>query len=272
MKRRILCLLAVLVLLAALCVPAAAEDSENYVYDLAGILNEDDVSVLNDLARDISLQHNCGIYVAVFPDMAEYGYHSIEDFAEAVYKQWDLGLGSERTGIALVMSMDDRDYDLCAYGNDAHYAFTDYGKDVVADEFKDDFRSNDWAEGFYDYIRACEYMLTKAEEGDPVDVSYSRGPAPSLTEKLGKSAPIGIIAGIIIAFVYCSMLKKSMKTAKIAREAAQYVAPQGVRMQDEQDMFTHTTVTRQHIERERSGGGGGTSVNSGGFSHSSGKF
>jgi hypothetical protein len=45
-------------------------------------------------------------------------------------------------------------------------------------------------------------------------------------------------------------------------------------MQDQQDMFTHTTVTRQHIERDSGSrsGGGGTSVNSGGFSHSIGKF
>ena len=80
--------------------------------------------------------------------------------------------------------------------------------------------------------------------------------------------------GLIIAFIYCAGLKKKMKSAKIAREASAYIAPQGAWMQDQQDMFTHATVTRQHIERDSGSrsGGGGTSVNSGGFSHSSGKF
>ena len=65
-----------------------------------------------------------------------------------------------------------------------------------------------------------------------------------------------------------------MKSAKIAREASRYISPQGVWMQDQQDMFTDTPVTRQRIEHDSGSrsGGGGTSVNSGAFSHSSGKF
>ena len=276
MKRKLLCLLAALaVLVCAVCVPAAAEETENFVFDLAGVLSSEDVLTLNDAAREVSERHGCGVYIAVFKDMGEYGFSNIEAFSEEVYKQWELGMGANRTGIVLVMSMSDRDYDLCAYGDAAHTAFTDYGKDSLADDFKDNFRQDDWAGGFADYVSGCDYMLRRAESGDPVDVpGYTPSREPTLGEKLGHSAPIGVIVGVIIAFVYCSSLKKKMKTAKIAREASRYIVPQGVWMQDQQDMFTHTTVTRQHIERDSGSrsGGGGTSVNSGGFSHSSGKF
>ena len=276
MKRKLLCLLAALTLLVcAVCVPAAAEETENFVYDLAGILSTDDVLALNDAAREVSQNHGCGVYIAVFDDMGEYGFSNIEDFSEEVYKQWDLGMGADRTGIVLVMSMSERDYDLCAHGDAAHTAFTDYGKDSLADDFIDNFRGNDWAGGFADYINTCDYMLRRAESGDPVDVpGYTPYREPTLGEKLGHSAPIGVIIGVIIAFIYCGSLKKKMKSAKIAREASRYIVPQGVWMQDQQDMFTHTTVTRQRIERDSGSrsGGGGTSVNSGGFSHSSGKF
>ena len=274
MKRKVFCALCALMLLACLlCVPAAAEETENFVYDIADLLTTDDVLSLNDAAKAVSERYGCGVYIAVFDDMAEYGYRSIESFAEAVYEQWELGIGEERNCIILVMSMAERDYDLCAHGELGHTAFTDYGKERLADEFKDNFRYDDWAGGFRDYVEECAYMLGRAENGDPVDVPGYSTRQSSMTEKLGKAVGPGLIIGVIIAFIYCSSLKSKMKTAKIAREASTYIAPQGIWMQDEQDMFTHTTVTRQHIERDSGRGGhGGTSVNSGGFSHSSGKF
>ena len=41
-------------------------------------------------------------------------------------------------------------------------------------------------------------------------------------------------------------------------------------MHERYDIYTHTTVTRHKIPKND--GGGGTSINSGGFSSSSGKF
>ena len=245
-----------------------------FVFDLADLLSDSEELRLNEAAGEVSRRYGCGVYIAVFDDMAEYGYHNIESFAEAVFAEWDLGLGEDRTCISLVMSMSERDYDLCAHGDLAHTAFTDYGKEVLADEFKDNFRRDDWAGGFSDYIDQCGYMLGRAEQGDPIDVPSGGTRVQSdLKDRFLHNLGPGIIVGIIIAFVYCGILKSKMKSAKIAREASAYIAPDGIRMQKEDDMFTHTTVTRQHIERDNDRGGhGGTSVNSGGFSHSSGKF
>ena len=277
MKRRILCTLCVLMLLACLVsAPVLAEDSEYYVFDMAGILSEEEAAQLNEAAREVSLRYDCGVYIAVFDDMSEYGFSSIESFAEEVYRQWNLGIGEEGNSIALVMSMVDRDYDLCAHGDLAHTAFTDYGKEALADEFKDNFRRDDWAGGFSDYIAQCGYMLERSAEGEPIDIPYGEvnWTPPALPERVLRALVPGLIVGIIIAFIYCGALKSKMKSAKIAREASAYIAPNGIRMQDESDMFTHTTVTRQRIERDSDSRGshGGTSVNSGGFSHSSGKF
>ena len=272
LKRLFSALCALVLLACILCVPAAAEEKETFVYDLAGVLSDEEASDLNNLARTVSLHHLCGVYIAVFPDMGEYGYRNIEDFAEAVYKQWEFGIGEDLTGIVLVMSMSERDYDLCAYGDGAHYAFTDYGKEVLADKFKDNFRQNDWAGGFADYIEQCDYMLSRAEDGNPIDISGgSSRSSRNMSDRITKSILPGLVVGIIVAFIYCGSLKNKMKSAKIAREASAYIAPRGIWMQAQEDVFTHTTQTRQHIDRDR-GSHGGTSVNSGGFSHSSGKF
>ena len=56
--------------------------------------------------------------------------------------------------------MAERDYSLIAYGSDAHYAFTDYGKTVLENGFLDDFRRDDWNSGFSDYISGCEQLLS----------------------------------------------------------------------------------------------------------------
>ncbi len=274
MKRKIICTLFALMLLACLiCVPAAAEETEPFVYDIAAILTDSEVLDLNDAAKTVSLRYGCGVYIAVFDDMEEYGYGDIEDFAEAVYAEWELGIGEDSNCIILVMSMAERDYDLCAHGELGHTAFTDYGKEVLADRFTDDFRSNDWAGGFEDYISQCDYMLGRAESGSPIDSGSGSSRAQrDLSQRIVNSILPGLVVGIIIAFIYCSALKSKMKSAKIAREASTYIAPQGVRMQAEDDMFTHTTVTRQRIERDSGSRSGGTHVNSGGFSHHSGKF
>ncbi len=276
MKQKVLCVLCALAILTCiLCAPTLAEETETFVFDVAGILSASEAAQLNEAAKEVSLRYGCGVYIAVFDDMGEYGFQYIESFAEEVFNQWSLGIGEEGNSIALVMSMADRDYDLCAHGDIAHTAFTDYGKGVLADEFTDNFRSDDWAGGFSDYISQCDYMLRRSEQGDPIDIPSGGGYVVRYTilQRIGRAIMPGLIIGIIIAFIYCSGLKRKMKSAKIAREASAYIAPQGIWMQDESDMFTHTTVTRQRIEHDNDRSShGGTSVNSGGFSHSSGKF
>lgn len=277
MKKRLFVVLAIAVLLLCLAVPAAAQETELYVYDVDDYLTAEEWEQLEIDAEAVSERYAFGVYIAVFDDMGAYGIYDIEEFSEEVYKEWELGYDTAGNGILLVLSMADRDYDLVAYGDFGNYAFTDYGKDVLADTFLDDFRYDHWYEGFRDYIGGCASLLEAAGNGEPVDVSYgSYEPTRSvpLAEKVGSSLVPALIVGVIAALIYCSILKSRMKTAVAATEASRYVAEYGVNMLVQDDIFTHSTVVRQHIDRDSGSRshGGGTSVNSGGFSHHSGKF
>ena len=84
--------------------------------------------------------------------------------------------------------------------------------------------------------------------------------------------PLIIVIPLVLALAVCLVLTGQMKTAKRKTEAGDYMVPNGVEMRIVQDMFTHRTVTRQVIQNENKGGGGGTTVNSRGFSGKSGKF
>ena len=271
MKKLCSLFLVLLLLAAAASVPALAEDTE-FVYDWAEILSDTEVSALTEAAASISRDHNVGVYIVTLSDMEDYNFHDIEACAETFFNDMELGLGADRTGIMLILSMAERDYDIDAHGDFAHYAFTDYGKTTISDAFLDNFRQNDWYGGFYDYLARCEQMLILAEAGEPVDITVSERVSAGLT-------PGGLICSaalsLLIAWLVCSLLKGKMKTAKLAAEADSYVPDGTARITDRQDRFTHTTQTRRKIEKSdssRSGGGGGTSISSGGHSHSSGKF
>ena len=267
-----LCSLLLVLLLAAVLAsaPALAEDTE-FVYDWAGILSDTEIDALTSAAEEISRAHNVGVYIVTLPDMRDYNYYDIEACAEAFYDEMLLGLGPDRTGIMLILSMAERDYDIDAHGDFAHYAFTDYGKTTISDVFLDKIRRDDWYGGFFDYLSRCEQMLVAAEDGSPVDIT--------VTERVrGQLTPGGLLCSavlsLLIAWFVCSLLKGRMKTAVDAADADMYVQNGAAQITYRQDHFTHATQTRRKIERSDSSrsGGGGTSISSGGPSHSSGKF
>ena len=179
MKKRIFSLILSLTVAVALFLPVAAyaastdvstEVDAEYVFDVYGLLTNSEQRKLENRAEEISEQYGCGVYIVIVDDYEDYAYY-VETAAEYIYEDTGLGMGSKRDGVMLLLSMHDRDYDIVAYGY-GNTAFTDYGKERVAEEFKDDFRSNDWYNGLNDYLNICERYLGYAENGKPVDVGH----------------------------------------------------------------------------------------------------
>lgn len=288
MKKRLFSLLLCLLLLLSLNTAALAAEGGR-VIDEAGLLTADEWAYLEEQAAIVGEQYGVGIYIAVIEDYTDYGF-SVEDAAESLYLTHDFGLGDEACGILLLLSMAERDYELCAYGTQAHIAFTDYGKDQLANVFLDNFRNNDWYGGFIDYIATCGEYLELASAGTPVDVAGSSGDIYyydengelERVEHTGTqhglfwapgwivSAVIGVLLALLIAWI---VKRVTMKSVAAKAEAGNYIvgAP---KFRVRTDQFTHVTESRRKIETSSGSGGssGGTSVNSGGFSHSSGKF
>ena len=269
----ILCL--ALCMSAGFCAHAAGID---YVTDAAGVLTEEGISVLNEQAKTVSEYYGCGVYVVVVDDYRSYVNGGMQDFSEAVYQQYELGLGEGRDGILLALSMAERDYDLCAYGDFAHYAFTDYGKDKLSETFLDNFRDNDFFGGFNDYIANSTSLLDLAKNGNPLDtVIYEEEP-----EKPGWDAfeiVLILVVSSLVSLAVCAVFAAQMKTAKRSSYAHNYVYAGDTRLRERSDRFLYHNVVRTRIRRDdddgpRAGGGrpGGTTINAGGFSHKGGKF
>ena len=277
MKRRIVCILLVALLLLGLCctafaeAPAATEPQLWNITDTVGLLTSDEDLTLEARAEEISAQYGVGIYLLILEDYSEY-YDDPYETAYELYHQNTLGMGEDRDGVILLMSMSDRKYATFFYGPKAEYAFDAYGQELMEEEFLDDFRDDDWYDGFEDYLEVCAEYLERAEAGDPVrrDDSSAGGSSVSgigttILVCLGISAVIAMIVGLI--------LRGKMKSVRKGTHADAYVTG-SLNLTASRDQYTHTTETRTKIEHESSdsGGGGSSACSGGGGSGRSGSF
>lgn len=262
MKRKICSFLLAFLLLLALAPAALADGAQlSYVTDDAGILTASETAALEKTAQSIAQRYGVGIYLVTVEDANRIDSRGTYEAAYTVYHNYSLGIGAERNGAILLLSMNDRAFAHFYYGSESEYAFNKYGQEQIEDVFLDNFRENDWYGGFSDYLTACGEYLALAEEGHPV----RRSPVPAII--------ISCAAGILIAFLVCSILKRKMKSVYVQARADGYVSG-GLRLSRQTDRFTHRTETRRHIEPPKPSGGGGGSVGhtGGGGSGRSGHF
>lgn len=172
-----------------------------------------------------------------------------------------MGYGEDQSCIILMLSTEYRDYDIMAHGY-GNIAFTDYGKEKMAEAFLDEFGEDDWYGGFTEYLDCCERYLNLAAEGTPFDVGSDRSPLVGIA--------VGVLVPLLIAFLICSYFKSQMKTANMQEAAQVYIDGQGLVLTRQNDCFLHTTRSERYIEPQHESGG--TSVDSSGSSHESGKF
>jgi len=281
MKKRIVTLLALVCLMMSLMLPVYAAEGA-YIYEPTYVLvSEAEAAELNRQCAEAAAAYDCGIYAVVIMDHTEY-HNDPYDAAQVIYRDMDFGVGENKNGILLMLSMAERDYALVCYGDIANSVFTDRTQEAIADGFLDDFAVNNWSGGLSDYVSDCVYALESFDGtiGESYDGYYEEGVyyPETVGSRLqsvlsGYGWAIGLVS-LVIALVACLVMKSSMKTAKIATRAGEYIPQGGVDLRVRQDVFTHTTRQVIHHERNESsgGGGGGTSVRSSGFSGRSGKF
>ena len=299
MKKRLFSLVLILLLLAALLPAAfaeqsAAEETEApvfpYVLDQAGLLSDSQRQTLEEKAASLSEQHQCSLYVVTVEDYTQYNYN-IVTATQGIFNYYHLGWGDGQDGVILLLSMKERDFDLDGHGSKGETICGYESRWLIEDEFLDNFRNNDWYGGFKDYLDVCDKQLTKLENGeditagadiitgpDGLDYHSYNNPYASTERSILPRLLVVIFVPLVVALIVCMSLKGQMKTAREATGADEYLVPQSMKLNVQEDRFTHRTRTQTLIEtdsnhRSGGGGGGGSSFHSGGgFSGSSGKF
>lgn len=251
----------------------APEESEpsnvgmQYVFDISDLLTYEEWEDLETRAADISNRQHCGVYFALVDDFTDYGDGSVYEVTYQLYHGSELGIGANRDGIIVLLSMEERDYAMFVYGEYAEYAFNSYGQKKLEETFLTDFGYDDWYGGISHYLNTCDEFLTKAEAGEPVREALWVWVVSYLFMIIFITVMCCIISGII-----CYLLLRGMKTVSQKVEANEYIAEGGLQLTERYDQYTHTTETRTKIQKESSSGGSTHSESGGGGSGRSGKF
>lgn len=224
-----------------------------YMFDASDLLTIEEWEKLESRAKEITQRYNCGVYMALLDDYTDYGSGSVADVTEQIYQELNLGAGLDRDGIFLLLSLEERDFTLYAYGDLAKYAFDDYGREKLSEEFLGDFGDNRWYDGFAHYLDGCDEYLAKAQEGKPVRSS----PVMWIAIAIGGSC--------LVAIAVCLVLKGQMKSVRQKAKADEYLSGEGLILMDQHDHYTHTTTTRTKIAKESSDSDSGGSSTSGKF-------
>lgn len=274
MKRRIAIAGLVLLLTCMVFPMCFAQGTFPFITDKAGLLTAEEVRALEDRASEISTRYEMGVYIIALDDFQKYSnYRSISNAAMDIYDSYGLGLGEDKAGVTLMLSMAERDYNLDFYGSRADYAFTEAGRDRMEDRIVSRLRNDDYYGAFSAWLDLCDSYLLAAKDSNPVGQGE-----PSSADWQEDSEGMGFLAvipGIVAAALTGAVLVAPMRTAGQKANANDYVVDGSLELTRRSDMFLRRSVTRrprQNNSNSRPGGGGGVHYSGGGHSGRSGKF
>ena len=235
-----------------------------YVIDDARLLTIEQRQELNTYAEKITETYGVGIYIMSVEDFHNYGEEpQIFDVLWNYYHDNSLGYGADRQGMILMLSIAERDFATFFYGEDTEYAFNGFGQAQLENYFLDDFGSDDWYDGFMDFLVASEDFMAKAAAGEPVrDNPWSL-------------ASVFVLIALFVSFVVTRLLWMKMANVAAQKGAKRYQTAEGLVLTKQIDQFLTQTIRRRKIESSDSGSGrsGSSRAHSGGGgSGRSGKF
>ena len=246
--------------------PQPALANETYVLDSYGLYTSSQYDSLESKAQQLSSTYDVGVYLLVVDNI---GSRSVRQYAIDYYNQNDLGMGSDRSGILLLIAVRSRDYVTVTYG-DGINAFTDYQIERMEDAIVDELRDDDWYDAAQVYYEQAQFALDfRAEHGEPLD--YDNAPMDPMMRII--FLLVGIAIAALVAGGYCSVLYRQMKTARQQVQADNYLDRNSFVLLSHDDSFiTSSVVATPRASSSSRGGGfrGGSSIGSGGFGGSGG--
>ncbi len=244
MKKRIFCLTLAVLLSMALALTTNADTSaatdDTFVIDAASLLTDGEKIELSDQLRNISYEYGVQIAVATIDT---FDGDSLNDSIGLTYDELELGYGSNRDGILLLVSVNPQQYSILTEGL-ASKAIDKNDIESIGSAIVSDLSAGNYLEAFQSYADECAYYLDGHMNGFPFKFG----------QNLLISLVIGIVAGIIVAFV----LKGQLKSVRKQDRANVYVKPGSMQLTTSIDLFLYRTIDRRKKESSSSGSSGST--------------
>ena len=193
-------------------------------------------------------------------------------FSDDYFDYNGFGLGDDRSGVVLIISMDPRECYISACGEGTAYFDYDDCQNII-DDFYDDLKSGNYGSVFGTFIDDAEQYVDFGRNGK--SVSYR---LDSMKADWGFAIALPIAIGIILAFVTVGILTRRNKSVAMKANAADYQVGNSLVITRNDEHFLYKNVTSTPIPSDDSSGGSGgssigssgTHISSSGSSHSGG--
>lgn len=256
--------LGTLLLLSIFILPAIAADAgtPDKVVDGAGLLTEEEEDALRSRIAEVVSRYQCDL-VIVTAD-STHG-KTPRAFADDYFDENGYGIGASRSGVLLLVSMEERDWYIST-GGTAIRAFTEYGLDYMEERIPPLLTSGDYMEAFETFVSLCEDFLRETEENRPYDIDNKIREPKTLSDYLFYLV-ISVAAGAVIAFFATSSMKRKLRTAVPQPAAHAYIREDGVQITKSKDLYLFSSVSRTPRPKNTGGGGSRTHTSAGGRAH-----
>lgn len=236
--------------------------------DGADLLTTGEEQELTAVLESVSEKHRCEVAVVTVNSLEG---KSPRLFADDFYDYNGYGYGENDDGILLLISMEERDWAISAYGT-AISAFTREGQEYIMDQVLDDLSAGNYSDAFLTFAEEADRFLVKWESGE----AYDQGSLPVESADIAIGFAVCLLAGAAVSMAVMLVLRSKNRTVKENFAAADYIMPQSLNITGSQDVFLYHNIIRTPIPKDNGGSaaGGSLSMGSSGRMHggSSGKF
>lgn len=263
MKRWISLFLLLILLASAL--PVVSGAALPLVIDEANLLSARQTQSLADQAAAIRDQYQMDVVILTVFSL---NGKDPEAYADDYYDEMGYGMGSDHSGILLLISMENRDWAISTCGEAITWV-TDQDLARLEDALLPSLAQDSYSTAFQNYLRTLDRILD-APLPEESGFSWNR-----LLLTLLVSLLLGGLAGGMVLLV----LRRQMHTARPQRYAGDYVVPNSFQLTLQRDIYLYSRTSR--VKRQTSehsgnyhGGSSSTHRSSGGARHggSHGKF
>lgn len=258
-------------LLIAIFLPMKVSAEQPYIYDEYGLLTPEEQTILEEKAKRISLENECGIYIYIL-DKNDFGDGAT--LAEKTYMRYGLGYGDGLAGALLVLGMEDRSYGFTSYGA-AGDVFTDTEIDnFLQYDVLPNLRNNNYYAAFDAYLDASEALLKNGYHYyEPIYTDDPIDPSTYLEKEEADPGTIALISlsiSAILTAIISFILKSQLKNIAIQTRAFDYIPQNGTHFNRYFDHFLRRSVDRTYSPVSKNNNSSGGSYHSSGFHGSTG--
>ncbi len=243
------------VITAAVLSCTACAQCADKVIDNASLLSDSEEKQLESRINDMVEEY--GVDFLIYTTNSLDG-KDIADYARDTYNSQNCGVGSDKDGAILVISMENRKARISRYGW-AVTALTEYCNEFNMDRITPYFSDGEYYYGCETFLEYCDIFIEAAEKGKPYDNNNPYRTAEDWAIMIG----ISVLIGVIVALVVCLIMKSMMKTAVPKPDANDYVRNNSFKLTRQRDIYVYSRTKRTKRSDSDSSSGGKSSDSEG---------